>query len=432
MHTMMRRFNLSSREWSYRKALLFFVGLGSLAVSVFGLVQQALTEPKLQVGETLAPRYAYLVDCGGTYVKVDTNQYQIASHGRIWDGPSTSSIRPDHVERFDGCLFNNAENDAKRGLLYAVVQKHAFYSPQGDNEFWVAALRLSDFALVSKAGPFELFPWLLLDPDTDSLLVWSVDIIERYGIPVLKKLETRRNPSDNLISDRASFMSDEQILDEDRILDRRGNLKRRVDPQTLLTPAIKATFRQQLALGMGAEQHFAAVHAGSRGERALFLVNPDTRQRPAERSGLLVYDLGGEQTMPPITAPYRAYPTTVHLADNGSLVVIEEYEWRPSEEADQQLGTTSSGYDRFKTGTIAVYDASDGRFLQTIALEPPPGFLARVIGFSPEGTLMLYGSRTHIYVVDLRGHGEPQALPTIEGFFPNQQFPPLAVFFADR
>jgi hypothetical protein len=425
---MKEKLELSSRPWPFRKAPFLVTALPFSLL----LVQQALTAPTLQRGDTGLPRFAYLVECGGAYVKVDISQYEIVSHGRIWDGPSTSSIRPDRLDRFEGCLFNNAEHDAQRGLVYAVVQKHALSSPQGDNEFWIAALQLPNFALVSKAGPFESFPWLLLEPQADNLLVWNVDTIEEYRTPDLQKLETHRNPSGRVISDPAFFMNSGEILDGDRVLDRRGNETRRVRPNALLTPAIKEALRQQLASGIGSQQDFEPIRAGTNHNQMLFLVNPDTRQKPADRSGLLIYDLEHGETLRPITVPYRAAPTTIHLVDNASVIAIEEYEWRTNEATPQVSASASSRSERFKTGTIAVHDATDGRMLRTITLEPTPGFLARVIAFSPDGTRMLYGSRAHIYIADLAGSAEPQALPTTDGFLPNQQFPPLAVFFSDR
>ena len=91
------------------------------------------TEPRKATGAT----FAYLVGCGGDYLRIDADQYEVISRGRVWDDPSTESIRPDSFARFDGCLVDSLRSDPKRGVVYLVVKEHGFDDPEGNNEYLV-------------------------------------------------------------------------------------------------------------------------------------------------------------------------------------------------------------------------------------------------------------------------------------------------------
>ena len=156
-----------------------------------------------RASEAANQRFAYIVDCGGGYLRIDTEQHKVVSRGTVWDASSTASIRPDSLVRFDGCLVGSVRNDTRRGVVYLVVQKHAFDDAEGNNLHWIAALTLPNFELVSKAGPFDFFPWLLLDAEGNDLLVWQIDEIERYSVPELKELgSTSHSPRRSCVGPR--------------------------------------------------------------------------------------------------------------------------------------------------------------------------------------------------------------------------------------
>jgi len=143
-------------------------------------------------------------------------------------------------------------------------------------------------------------------------------------------------------------------------------------------------------------------------------------EQSPSRGGLVVYDAVKEKVVSSINTPYAeahfeltADTPTVHLTPNGQIIVVEEYQWR----SDARSGAASQ--QRFRTGEIALYDATSGRPLSTIQLDPAPGYSGSFVGFSPDSTLMYYASSQNIYVVDLsQGHNLTIKLP--RGFEPTK------------
>jgi len=321
-------------------------------------------------------------------------------------------------------------------VVYLVVQKHAFDDAEGNNLHWIAALTLPNFELVSKAGPFDFFPWLLLDAEGNDLLVWQIDEIERYSVPELKELGSTSHSPRRIFSDRTYWAEGGEIIDRDRIFDESWILKRRIDGYSLLTPEVKRELRHLERVGVKGKRYLDAPFVDSAANRMLFLVGWDMRTDPLRTgSGLLVYDLEYERTLSPIVTPYRAAAgdfslgtPTVHLTPDGNLVVLEVYEWREPEREGTPTLPGLAEERRFKTGEIAIYDVATARLLRTVQLDPPPGFSSRVLGFSPDSTSMFYGSQDHIYAVDLTGTKGIQARVIQEKFSPVS----VSLFFSDR
>ena len=407
---------------------MLLLGVANTTPSVVGGTR---TEPR----EATGGNFAYLVGCGGDYLRIDADQYKVVSRGRVWDDPSTQSIHPDSFARFDGCLVDSLRSDPQRGVVYLVVKEHGFDDPQGNNEYWIAALRLPNFELVSKAGPFDFYPWLLLDAQADNLLVWHIDTIDHYSVPELKKGRSVKHPSGRVFASRAYWTKEGELVDGDRIFDESLTLKRRIEGRPLLTPQLRQELARLERLGVRGKKYLDVTFAESAANRMLFLVGWDMRTNPLHTgSGLLVYDLESESTLSPIITPYRAAAggfgigtPTVHLTPDGSLAVLEVYEWRaPEPEGTPTVLAGPPEESRFKTGEIAIYEMASGRLIRTVQLNPPPGFSGRVLGFSPDGESVYYGSSDRIHAVDLTGTKAIEVGTIEEKFFST------SLFFSDR
>ncbi|MGH9460159.1 MAG: hypothetical protein ACRD1X_03010 [Vicinamibacteria bacterium] len=117
---------------------------------------------------------------------------------------------------------------------------------------------------------------------------------------------------------------------------------------------------------------------------------------------------------------------TVPLTPDGNLVMLELYKWRaPEPEGTPTVLAGSAEESRFKTGEIAIYGVGTARLLRTVQLDPPPGFSARVLGFSPDSKSMYCGSSDRIYAVDLTGPKAIQVRAIEEKFFP------VSLFFSE-
>ena len=422
----------------------------ALAVSLF-----AVAELDTKASEAQSARYAYLLGCGGRYLRIDTQQHKVVSRGTIWDAPSTVAIRPDTLVRFDGCLVYGVQKVPQAQLIYAAVPKEGKIGIDGSMHYRIAALRLPNFELVQKnVLPFALegSPTLLLDSVNKELLASYYfsepskgkhirhDVMVRHGIPNLQRLatidETYQNDEEGryFLSDTPHWDTRGRIIDRYRILDENGKFLKRIDGYSLLSPDVKKEFGHLERVGVKGKKYLDVMFINSAANRMLFLVGVDKRNdRLHAGSGFLVYDVISQSILPPISTPYRAAPfsgvvggPTVHLTPDGTLVVLENYEWRTEEGEGILSPKRVREQRRFKTGEIAVYDVTTGKLLRTIQLDEAPGFAGRAFGFSPDSEFMYYGSLDHIYAVDLTGTQETQ-VRAIE-----EKFSPVSLFFSDR
>jgi len=108
------------------------------------------------------------------------------------------------------------------------------------------------------------------------------------------------------------------------------------------------------------------------------------------------------------------------------LIVVERYEWRQID-PEGNLGGGPQIH-KFKTGVIDVYDVKTGTLIQAKVLEPPPGFFARVVGFSPDGKFMYSYAQNNLYAVSLLDNKNPMVIQLTE----EDGFWPVAIFFSDK
>lgn len=451
--------------------LILLIGFIALLLNVTEFGPKAAEVPvknnvSMSLDETLTPEkayrltdltYAYLFDCSGSYIRIDTEKQQIISRGKIWDGASGETIRPAEWTRFDGCLVNGVQHDPQAGLIYVVVPKEGTVDTQGKSHYRIAALKLPNLDLIKKIDlklALDTIPAILLTPEGGELLVsYSIaeqsqgkdlwhDVIQRYRTPEFEQVGTKEdlysfsayedNPMLGLrFSDHAYFDKAGRIVDRNKVLDKDGKIFHMIDGYSLLTSSLKQTFRQLERTGVGGRKYLDITFADSAADRLLFVIGRDSKNnRVVNGSGLLVYDGESGHTLSPVVTPYAMAPfdpthsgtPTAHLTPNGDLIVVEQYEWRDI----NQDSTFPSDYQRFKTGEIALYDVNTGSLLSKIFLDPPPGFFARVIGFSPDGKLMYYLSQNYIYGVDLSGNQPPKKLLLSE------RLSPVAIFFSNR
>ncbi len=383
-----------------------------------------------------------LVDCAGSYVRLDASGERIVTAGKIWDAPTLGELRPAVTSKFDGCLVEDLESAPDRGVAYMVLAKEPFSDRQGRKRFRLAAVTLAELRLV---GDFEIpeklagAPALLLAPDGETLLVtydrvrqgggepWDT-VIDHYSVPDFRRMTSKsvprqpevldREPLYASISRRAYRDARGNIIEGNAILDGEGRFLHRINPYEAIPAAVKEQLRPLERTGVSGRKFLALALADSAGGRMLFAVNHDLGNVARGGSGLWLYDVGSGLSFPPIrtarnVAAYnpgsRSTPTA-HLTPSSDRVIVEGYEWR------EVRAVPGSGSDtlrvRFKTGEIEVYDAASAQLERTLSLDPAPGFYARVLGFSPDDRFLYYGSREFLYVVDLKGDSAPKALPS--------------------
>jgi hypothetical protein len=312
--------------------------------------------------------------------------------------------------------------------MYAVVPKEARVDVDSRRHYWVVALQLPDFKLLSRIGPLDEVPTLLLDPGGTHLLVQD-RTARVYRVPDMKPMKGSRTLA--YIDEFAHWSRDGRIVDGDRILDASGRLLQTVSGDALAPDSFRLKWQRHRPDGtFGLNISFA----DSTGDRMLFVAGWDARgDRSVPGSGLMTYDVGTGRIISTIDTPYRASgadPTrletpTAHLVPGTDTAVLEEYDWRPFTEGQEQQLL------RFKTGRIAIYDVKRGKLLRTLQLDPAPGFFSQAIGFSPDGSLMYYGSTARIYAVDLTGAREPVVLPKVR-IRDFSGFPPVPLVFASH
>ena len=224
-----------------------------------------------------------------------------------------------------------------------------------------------------------------------------------------------------ILSDDAYADGSGKVIDGDRVIVAANGAVSSIHGHELLTDSLRRQFQSLQRTGATGTSYLDVVFADSAAGKMLFIVAWDAMSnQSAAGGGLVVYD-AAKEVVSSVVTPYReaAYELipgtpTVHLTPNGQIAVVEEYQWRGS-----AASAGVSSQQRFKTGTIALYDATSGSQLRTIQLSPAPGESGRFVGFSSDSTLMYYTSGLNMYVVDLM-QGESLAFILPQGFSPTK------------
>ena len=432
---------------TFKKNRIFFGGftLCSLGMAILfalplGTKSVAAKSPQPQTG---TPAFAYVLDCDGTYLRLDVSTAQILSQGFIGENPSGSNLQSvGWVTRLDGCFVGTkGQHDPQLGLVYFVFSEGGG-SPR---KYSVAALRLPNFEVVAKLDLPLALDWgvrIHLTPDSSEMLVSSSFmepsptggdplkrvVLARYSVPdftllrtVLDKTYTLDAPYFEGTFVRANRFWDSQgrIIDGDKILDENGKLLERIRVHDFLPAPLRRALKHLERVGAKGKGYLSTRFIDSAAGRMLFLIRDD-RRKDTERpgSGLVVYDVGLRQIVSGIVTPYSASGSayggsrpTVHLTPNGEYIVLEQYEWRERSPED-----TTTNLKRFKTGEIHVYSVDTRDLLFSVKLDPPPGFMEGFVGFSPDGQFMIYDSWDNLYAVRLTETPGFQVLPKPEGF----------------
>lgn len=370
---------------------------------------------------------AVAVDCAGSYLRIDVDGEapRIAARGHVWEGPGADALRPAATGRFDGCLVADAVGDPAGRFLYVAVAREPFFGRDGTRGYRVASLRLPDLELVSfveldgvSDGPVSL----LLSPGGGELLVSysegrptelegepgprflrlpAPDVGSALVLSTKGQRGVKASPVENAVSAAARWVGEGRIVDGPRVLDERGEVLRRVDPYVAFGAWATGAFPGLVRKGAGGRPFLPIAFADSAADRMVFVVNPDWKTaNDAHEGGLVVLDLVSGKTVaipvddrPAALDPASRGTPTVHLTPGGERVVVEAHELRRRSVEERE--------ERFKTGTLRVYDTVSGRLSRTVSLGAAPGFSARVLGFSGDGRLLFYGSRETVLVVDL-------------------------------
>lgn len=412
----------------------------SFCAVLFGLPQRvppkltqdqpsASKNPPLDARGSSLPKYAYFVSCSGSFAKLDTQTNKIVSHGNVLTPGSLSALDIENSQNIAGCLINNLQYSLATQLVYAAVPTRG-----SDSSYLVAAFRMPDFKLVAKTGPFTSLPNLLLSSDGVQLSVEDENqrlIYQARDLNLIGPADVR--PALGVSS--AAHWTDGTVIDANQVFSDQGQLLRRVDGNALLTPILKQKWGTLQRDGVNGKSYIPISYADSDDGRMIFVAGNDM---PADQknfqSGIVVYDVSTDKILGTALIPFRAAgadPThfdtpTIHLVPFHNWMVVEDYGWSSSTSSTDSA-QVSNEYFRFKTGKLVLCNVKDGSVLRIFQLAPAPGVLGRVIGFSPEGRFLYYGSSERIYTVDLNGE-QPIDSVEIKNFSPNQGFPPLALF----
>jgi|GEM_PF-2921736 len=371
------------------------------------------------------------VDCSGAYVRLaaDDGGTKIVARGHLWD--KAVDDRPLATSRFDGCLVADAVGDSGGRYLYAAIARQPFQRPDGTRDYRVVALRLPGLEPVAsfrldrvEEGPMSL----MLSPGGEELLISfsrSTPRLLRLPTPGLQPPPTllaKNGPSETealsgeVLSSAASWIGPGRLVDGPRILDERGEVLARINPYDAFGKRADGRFLGLMRRGVAGKRYLAIAYAASAADKMLFVVNPDwSHDSEPAGAGVVVYDLESHQTVmiplggfvAALDPGSRATPS-VHLTPDGEKVVVEGVEWRPGE----------GGEVRVKTGTLAIFDARTGERLGAVDLGADLGPAARVLGFSPDGEQLYYGTHREIFRVSLTGGQAPSSVDVGPGFDP--------------
>jgi hypothetical protein len=389
------------------------------------IANQFSTGTNASAGSSLA----YILDCRGKYLVLDSAEDKVLGAGIISELATHTA-----TSRLDGCLLTAIQEDYAHNTIYAVVAVQEHLDSDGMRGYKVLALHLPQFELTASVNLSERsdeFPGLFLNRVTGKLTVTyhlprssgtDENVVQTYRIPGLEKiLEVRKptnNPDDSFVMSPNAFVGHRgEVVDGNRVLDATGRVTERITGESLLTTTVRYPFDSLVRTGANGRPYLSAIVADSAGGRMLFVLGWDrVQRRMPEKGGLLVYDAESKRTVSTGVIPYSVVPSelslgtpNVHLSPDGKLVLVEQYDWRSTENERPK---------RFKTGNVAIYDADTGRFLRSIRLQPSPGFYAYILAFSPMSNSAYLVAEQNLYHSNLIGLERNSTIKMPEGFSP--------------
>lgn len=408
--------------------LAILIAIFSLLIGLLAATRARVADGQAQssIATNSSDRFAYMFDCAGQYIRIDLNTGQHTEPRNV-PGIVPGIVLVPGGRGFDGCLIDAIAFDPESSIVYAMMQKERFDDSDGNNQDKVVALQLPNLRALSSIDiPLRSSGGMLRYDSVAQKLAVSYDVETSANYmqfvistqrPDHLEFERRsgssgaagREVAGPIPSDDAYTDSSGKIVDGSQVIAVNGAWKT-INGYDLLTDSLREQFKSLERTGVTGKQLLEIVFADSAAGRMVFIVGSDEdyEQSPS-RGGLVVYDAVKEKVVSSINTPYaeRGFDLdagtrtpTVHLTPNGQIIVVEEYQRHSS---DRGGGQTVQ--ERFKTGEIALYNATSGRPLGTIQLDPAPGDSGSFVGFSPDSTLMYYASSQNMYVVDLsQGH----------------------------
>lgn len=349
-------------EFKHYLGKLFCLVVGSSTIGETG--DAAVTSESINTDATLT-----VFNCDGRYVKISTIS------GSTFKAGSYSTFAGAQ-ERVDGCLISSVL-DANPTVLYALM-------PQGhpdDNQSQIFAVVGLDAVTLQLLYCYELptkqveEPYLFYDPSQQELMLAfdNAHSVQRLAIHSTGAVST----TDPVIKLEQPFLSlfPPQVDDQGNIIagmsiyNRQGRLVQQLKPDSILDPVLQTKFTS-LTTVKGSAQHFSgAMEQSSVGDRIAFTVGWDEAAIRVSSTGVIIYDVRLARVVTsfvsavPVAGVYAANGTEgpmLHLTPDGMRVVIEQYDWRASDGMPSMPSDTPAKQYKFRTGTIALYDADTG------------------------------------------------------------------------
>jgi hypothetical protein len=213
------------------------------------------------------------------------------------------------------------------------------------------------------------------------------------------------------------------------VLGPQGRLVREIPTDSILDSGLQKKFASLTRIKGSTQHYYGAMEQASAGDRIVFTLGWDTAERRVPSAGVVVYDvrLGRAITSFSSTFPVAGvYADTgpdgpmLHLTPDGRRIIIEQYDWRPSGETPRMPSEDPGRLHRFRTGTIALYDADTGVLSGKVTLDPVPHYqmTGGVINFSNDSRYLYYWFDEHLYVIDLENNRVASKLTLPDRFDP--------------
>jgi acyl-CoA synthetase (AMP-forming)/AMP-acid ligase II len=352
-----------------------------------------------------------IFNCDGSYLKVNA-----ASGGSL-----ASGMYGDFKERqshLDGCLISDII-DQIPGALYAVISKSPRADKEGNQRFSVVSLDSKTLKVIHRYDLPEKYgqqPSLLFDAARQNLIVTLGDSSwQRLSIAPngeLVPLEAAQTLPEAFPVSPFPYVDEEgNIIDGARVLNSQGRMIQEIQGDSLFDSALQEKFASLTQIKGSSEHYYDAILAASAADRMVFTVGWDRQDTRIPSAGILVYDLHAGKVITSFNSAFAVAPGAVgefgipslHLSPDGRQIVIEEYAWRPDSNASP--AGDHARQLRFRTGRIAVYDATTGglRGTLTIALSQNDHAIGRVVNFSSDGRYLYYLIDGRMSTIDLEG-----------------------------
>lgn len=351
-------------------------------------------------------------DCWGARLEIDFSTGSVAL--LTFDEGGSARGR-------DGCVFDQVIQSGEFGTL-AVLDEGP---TENGRKYSLARVDFDTATITARfdlPGSREQSPTLVVDNVRKRILLFQES--EKLEIEADSDgafhLVSAWTPFGSVTSGHPHVSESGLIIDDLRVLnpDLSGpsSVVRKLAPDGFFDASLRQFFMDLTRIPGTDRRYFGGPLTASAAGRAVFVIGPQSEGH--DENGIAVVDVETSRVLSRYKLPFAvsagqfgAGLPVVHIAPNGSRVVVEEFRW--TADSAKMMNT-----NRTTTGRIAILDVATGMMEVEVTAPAPSGEVSRVVGLSSDGSEIYFLSKAHLCRMGIAPVGTPQCVSVPADFKP--------------